>query len=616
MSRTHAPSRTEESIREPGTWRLGWRLARYLPRRYLAGGSAWAALRVLPLLSGLALKGLFDGLSHRQGAGEAAGFWFVAAFLAVEVLRQGVLAAALILWPYWLTGVETLLRGNTLGSILCAPGSAATRLPRSSGEAMSRFRDDVRDLVRFTDMWVDLTGDVIFGAVALAIMVAIDPVVTGVIVLPSVAVVLVTVRLSEAIRRNHRAARQAGAQVTAFIGELFANVLALKTAGAEDAALSRLRQCNSTRRDAEIRSHLLVQTVDSLSASSVSLSVGLVLLLAAPAIGGDDFTIGDLALFTAYAGWLTSLPRRLGRLLYRQRQASVAATRLGRLLTPEEGLGGLVAHRPLWFDRPAPPVPVRPRRAADRLEVLEVDGLTARHPISGRGIESVDLRLVRGSFTVVTGAVGSGKTTLLRAVLGLLPHEGGTIRWNGAAVDDPGSVLVPPRAAYTGQVPVLFSASLAENLLLGLPDDVADAALARALRLAVLDDDVAGMPDGLDTVIGPRGIRLSGGQAQRTAAARALVRNPELLVVDDLSSALDVETEAALWRRLADDGPATCLVVSHRRPALLRADQVLVLSHGRVAGCGPLHDLLRTCPEMRRLWAQESTREVEEELTS
>jgi ATP-binding cassette subfamily B protein len=274
-----------------------------------------------------------------------------------------------------------------------------------------------------------------------------------------------------------------------------------------------------------------------------------------------------------------------------------------------------VAFRPLWFDAPAPPVPTRPRRAADRLQFLEVDGLTARHPGSGRGVEGVDLRLERGSFTVVTGAVGSGKTTLLRAVLGLLPHQAGTIRWNGTVVEDPGSVLVPPRAAYTAQVPVLFSASLAENLLLGLSDDVHKARLARALRLAVLEDEVAGMPSGLETVIGPRGVRLSGGQAQRAATARALVRDPELLVVDDLSSALDVETEAALWRYLADDGPATCLVVSHRRAALLRADQIVVLAHGHVAGSGSLDDLLHTCPEMRRLWAQGS-REAEEELTS
>jgi ATP-binding cassette subfamily B protein len=481
---------------------------------------------------------------------------------------------------------------------------------------MSRFRDDVRDLVMFTDIWVDLTGDVVFSLVALAIMVTIDPVVTGIVVLPSVAVVLVTLRLSEVIKRYYRAARIAGASVTAFLDELFTNVLTLKTAGAEDAALARLRERNAARRQAEIRTELLTQLVDSLGATSVGVSVGLILLLTAPAMGRGDFTVGDLALFTAYAAWLYSLPRRLGRLLYRQRQASVAGGRLGRLLTPEEGPAGLVASRPLWFDEPAPPVPARPRRAADRLDVLEVEGLTARHPGSGRGIEKVDLHLERGSFTVVTGAVGSGKTTLLRAVLGLLPHQEGTIRWNGTMVEDPGSVLVPPRAAYTAQVPMLFSATLAENLLLGLPQDLAGQLLARVLRLAVLEGEVAAMPGGLETVIGPRGMRLSGGQAQRAAAARALVRDPELLVVDDLSSALDVETEAALWRGLAEDGPATCLVVSHRRAALLRADQIVVLAHGRVAGSGSLGDLLGTCPEMRRLWARDSTRAVEGELKS
>jgi ATP-binding cassette subfamily B protein len=100
----------------------------------------------------------------------------------------------------------------------------------------------------------------------------------------------------------------------------------------------------------------------------------------------------------------------------------------------------------------------------------------------------------------------------------------------------------------------------------------------------------------------PPGISASGGQIQRATAARALVRSPELLVVDDLSAALDSETERELWRRLAEDGPETMLVVSHRRAALERADTVIVLDRGRVAARGPLPDLLRDSPEMRRLW--------------
>ena len=248
-------------------------------------------------------------------------------------------------------------------------------------------------------------------------------------------------------------------------------------------------------------------------------------------------------------------------------------------------------------------MPDVPRTPADELRDLKVEGLTYRYPETGRGIEDISLHLRPGSFTVVTGRVGSGKSTLLKVLLGLVPRDAGTISWNGEAVDDPSSFMVPPRSAYTPQVPRLFSETLRDNIVMGLPTGHAD--LDAAIHLAVMERDIEGMDAGLDTVVGPKGVRLSGGQIQRAAAARMFVRDPELLVFDDLSSALDVETEHILWERLFAhrEGKVACLVVSHRRAVLRQASHILVLKEGKVEAEGTLEELLLASEEMRRLWS-------------
>jgi ABC-type multidrug transport system fused ATPase/permease subunit len=214
----------------------------------------------------------------------------------------------------------------------------------------------------------------------------------------------------------------------------------------------------------------------------------------------------------------------------------------------------------------------------------------------------VSFALRRGEFVVVTGRIGAGKTTLLRVLQGLLPRDAGEILWNGRMVDDPAAFFGPPHSSYTAQIPRLFSETLRSNVLSGEPDDER---LPRAMDLAAMAPDLAALEEGLDTLVGTRGVKLSGGQVQRAGAARMFAREADLLLFDDLSSALDAATERQLWESLFREGGVTCLVVSHRRAALRQATQILVMSEGRVVGRGKLDELLESNAEMRRLWREE-----------
>ncbi|MCL6517903.1 ABC transporter ATP-binding protein [Alicyclobacillus sp.] len=324
-----------------------------------------------------------------------------------------------------------------------------------------------------------------------------------------------------------------------------------------------------------------VARVDSLFDPTIKLLVGTSYLIG---LGGGTYlvfrgelTIGQLTAFNVYLGMLIWPMLAIGELINIMQRGNASLDRIESALAHPADVED--AREPVWVEIP---------------EEIRFDHVTFRYPTAGAdNLRDVSLTVRRGETLGIVGRTGSGKTTLLRQLLREYPPGAGRVCINGVPLERIPFERLRGWIGYVPQEPTLFSRSIADNVRFGQPGATREDIL-RALDWAGFTDDLATLPEGLDTLVGERGVTLSGGQKQRIALARALVRDPEILLLDDALSAVDARTEARILdniRRLRRG--RTTLIATHRMPTVAHADRVVVLEDGRVAESGTPEDLLR-----------------------
>jgi ATP-binding cassette, subfamily B, multidrug efflux pump len=452
-------------------------------------------------------------------------------------------------------------------------------LKQKTGDIMSRATNDLRAVREFFGLGVLILIDavfVVFTAVGMMSWVNFDLALKVLLPLPFISFLFFY--FVREIGKRHKAVQEHLARITGQVQENLAGIRVLHAFVQEENEIKKFEQLNNEYINKNLHVTRMFGVFTPTMVFVIGLAAMLSLWMGGKAVISGSMTLGSFVAFNGYL-MLLSWPMMGIGYVFNLTQKGMAA--MGRI---QEIFASQTEIKPFSEGT----------TILKEIGDVEFQGVSFYYPGEKTpSLKGINIKILQGQTMGVVGMIGSGKTTLAQLILRLHDSTKGAILIENRPIDEISLHDLRDFMGYVSQEPFLFSTSIRNNILLGRAS-ASDDELKEIVRIAGLRKDVDRFPDGLDTLIGERGVSLSGGQKQRIALARALIKKPELLILDDAFSHLDSETEEEILQNIQGQlGQTTTLIISHRLSAVKGADQIIVLDEGKIVEQGSHASLVR-----------------------